>query len=203
MRLAPSFAGVILAAGASTRMGQDKALLSWHGETFLSSAIRALQPLTELVIVVAGENADRIAPIVYANAAFLVRNPNPERGQFSSLQTGLDEVLNRGRDATIVTLADRPAPGEQTIQQLKDEFLKADDQIWAVVPEFAGKHGHPFVIGREMIEVFLRAPAASNARDVEHANQNHILYVSVNDPYIAVNVDTPEDLEKLYSGTLT
>jgi len=203
MRLAPSFAGVILAAGASARMGQDKALLSWHGETFLSSAIRALQPLTELVIVVAGENADRIAPIIYANAAFLVRNPNPERGQFSSLQTGLDEVLNRGRDAAIVTLADRPAPGEQTIQQLKAEFLKADDQIWAVVPEFAGKHGHPIVIGREMIEVFLRAPTASNARDVEHANQTHILYVPVNDPYIALNVDTPEDLEKLYSGTLT
>src|SRR5215471_19917164 len=203
MRLAPSFAGVILAAGASTRMGQDKALLAWHGETFLSSAIRVLQLLTDLVIVVAGENEDRVAPIVNANAGFLVRNPNPERGQFSSLQRGLDEVLNRGRDAAIVTLADRPAPNPQTIQQLKDEFLKAEDRIWAVVPEYGGKHGHPIVIGREMIEVFLRAPSASSARDVEHANQSHILYVPVNDPYIALNVDTPEDLEKLHSGTLT
>src|SRR5579864_147295 len=81
MRLAPSFAGIILAAGASTRMGQDKALLPWRGETFLAAAIRALQPLTELVIVVAGANYENLAPIVYANAAFLVRNPCPELGQ--------------------------------------------------------------------------------------------------------------------------
>lgn len=203
MALAPSFAGVVLAAGLSTRMGQDKALLPWQGETFLSSAIRALQPLTDLVIVVAGDNEDNLAPIANGQAAFLIRNPSPEQGQFSSLQIGLNEVLNRGRDAAIVTLVDRPAPGAQTIEQLKDEFLKSDDRIWAVVPEFGGKHGHPIVIGREMIEAFLRAPAGSNARDVEHARQEHIRYLTVNDPFVSINVDTPEDLEKLHSGSLT
>jgi molybdenum cofactor cytidylyltransferase len=203
MALAPSFAGVVLAGGSSTRMGQDKALLLWQGGTFLSSAIRVLQPLTDLVIVVAGANEENLAPIVNAEAAFLVRNPSPERGQFSSLQRGLEEVLNRGRDAAIVTLVDRPAPSPQTVELLRDEFLKANDQIWAVVPEFNGKHGHPIVIGREMIEAFLRAPASSSARDVEHARQDHIRYILVSDPYVAVNVDTPEDLEKLYSGSLT
>src|SRR5215469_6033350 len=155
MRLAPSFAGVILAAGSSTRMGQDKALLPWHGGTFLSSAIRVLQPTTDLVIVVGGANAENLEPIVNANAAFLVRNPSPEEGQFSSLQRGLDEVLNRGRDAAIVTLVDRPAVSLETVQQLKNEFLKGDERVWAVIPEYGGKHGHPIVIGREMIEVFL------------------------------------------------
>src|SRR5689334_7324048 len=104
MALSPSFAGVVLAAGASTRMGQDKALLSWQGETFLASAIRALQPVTDLVIVVVGENEANLAPIVNAQAAFLVRNRFPEQGQFSSLQRGLEEVLNHGRDAAILTL---------------------------------------------------------------------------------------------------
>ncbi len=203
MALAPAFAGVILAAGSSTRMGRDKALLPWHGETFLSSAIRLLQPLTDLVIVVAGENEENLTPIVDAQAAFLIRNHNPEQGQFSSLQRGLGEVLNRGRDAAIVTLVDRPAPSPQTVEQLKDEFQKADDQIWAVVPEFGGKHGHPIVIGREMIEAFLRAPAGSSARDVEHAHQGHIRYITVTDPCVSLNVDTPEDLEKLHSGSLT
>jgi len=203
MPLAPSFAGVILAAGSSTRMGQDKALLPWHGGTFLSSAIRVLQPTTDLVIVVGGANAENLEPIVNANAAFLVRNPSPEEGQFSSLQRGLDEVLNRGRDAAIVTLVDRPAVSLETVQQLKNEFLKGDERVWAVIPEYGGKHGHPIVIGREMIEVFLRAPAGKTARDLEHANQNHIRYVPVTDPYVALNVDTPEDFEKLYSGSLT
>lgn len=201
MALSPSFAGVILAAGASTRMGQDKALLSWQGETFLASAIRALQPVTELVIVVVGENEANLAPIVNAHAAFLVRNRFPEQGQFSSLQRGLEEVLNRGRDAAILTLVDRPAPGVQTIQQLKDEFLNADENIWAVVPEVNGKHGHPIVIGREMIDAFLRAPVTSNARDVEHVRQNHIRYVQVTDPLVTLNVDTPEDFKRLYSGS--
>lgn len=200
MALSPSFAGVILAAGASTRMGQDKALLPWQGGTFLASAIRALQPVTELVIVVAGENEDNLAPIVNANAAFLVRNRFPEQGQFSSLQRGLEEVLNRGRDAAVVTLVDRPAPGVETIQMIKDEFLQADDNTWAVIPEFNGRHGHPIVIGREMIDAFLRAPAGSNARDVEHAHQNHIRYLAVTDPNVILNVDTPEDFEKLHSA---
>jgi molybdenum cofactor cytidylyltransferase len=201
MALAPSFVGVVLAAGASSRMGSDKALLPWRGGTFLSAAIRALQPATDLVIVVAGANADTLTPIVNANAAFMVINPDPGQGQFSSLRIGLQEVLNRGRDAAIVTLVDRPAAGEATIERLRDEFLAADDEIWAVVPEYAGKHGHPIVIGREMMSAFLDAPESSSAREVEHSLQSHIRYVPVDDPMVAANVDTPEDFAKLNSGT--
>ena len=181
-------------------MGRDKALLPWQGGTFLSAAIQALQRETEFVIVVAGKNAPSLEPVVYSNAAFLVVNPHPELGQMSSLQCGLEEVLNRGRDAALVTLVDRPAPGDETIRQLKSAFLQADDAIWAAVPEYNGRHGHPFLVGREMIEAFLRAPATSTARDVQHAHQQHILYVAVDDPLIAVNVNTEEDYEKLRLG---
>jgi molybdenum cofactor cytidylyltransferase len=202
MALSPSFAGIILAAGASSRMGRDKALLPWRDGTFLSAAIRALQPVTELVIVVAGANAASLVPIADSQAAFLVVNPNPQQGQFSSLQLGLQEVLNRGRDAAIITLVDRPPAELETIERLKAVFLASDEQAWAVVPEYGGKHGHPIVIGREMIEAFLRAPLHSSARDVEHANQAHIRYLPVNDPLVAANVDTPEDFEKLRAGTV-
>ncbi len=202
MALSPSFAGVILAAGASSRMGREKALLPWKGGTFLSTAIQALQRTTDLVLVIAGpHNQAEIAPVVYANAAFLVLNPHPEGGQFSSLQRGLEEVLNRGRDAAILTLVDRPAPQLETIAQLKSVFISSSDQVWAVVPENSGKHGHPIIIGREMIAAFLNAPAASTARDVEHAHQNHILYLAVDDPLVALNVNTEEDFEKLRPGT--
>jgi molybdenum cofactor cytidylyltransferase len=153
-----------------------------------------------LVIVVAGENAANLEPIVNAEAAFMVQNPHPELGQFSSLQVGLREVLNRGRDAAVVTLVDRPAPGWQTVEQLKAYFLSADASIWIVVPEYAGRHGHPIVVGREMIEAFLRAPATSSAREVEHAYQQHVAYVAVNDPAVVANVDTPEDFENLNAG---
>jgi molybdenum cofactor cytidylyltransferase len=206
MSRAASFAGVILAAGDSSRMGRDKALLPWpppaagqaaHTDTFLSAAIRLLSPVTEFVVVVVGKNESALAPIIYGQGASLVVNPDPDRGQFSSLQVGLHEVLNHGRDAAIVTLVDRPPVSTATIQSLRDAFAAADQSIWAVVPEFSGKHGHPYLVGREMMEAFLRVPATSIARDIEHAHQEHIQYVRVDDPLVALNINTPEDYAAL------
>jgi molybdenum cofactor cytidylyltransferase len=206
MTRASSFAGVILAAGDSSRMGRDKALLPWppatgqvpSSETFLSAAIRSLSLATEFVLVVVGKNEAALAPIVYADGASLVVNPDPNRGQFSSLQVGLHEVLNHGRDAAMVTLVDRPPVSTATIQTLRDAFEAADQNIWAVVPEFSGKHGHPYLVGREMMEAFLRVPSTSIARDIEHQNQQHIQYLPVDDPLVALNINTPED----YAGLL-
>jgi molybdenum cofactor cytidylyltransferase len=116
------------------------------------------------------------------------------------LQTGLQAVLDHGRDAAMVTLVDRPAAGDKTIRQLHRAFDSAAENIWAVVPEFSGKHGHPYVIGREMIEAFLRAPATSTAREIEHQHQSRIQYVTVDDPFVAANVNTPEEYARLASG---
>jgi molybdenum cofactor cytidylyltransferase len=194
-------------------MGRDKALLPWppvsegqfpSKETFLSAAIQLLAPPTDFVVVVAGKNEAELAPIAYANGASLVVNPDPSRGQFSSLQIGLHEVLNRGRDAALVTLVDRPPARARTPQILRDAFEEGPRNIWAVIPEFSGKHGHPYVAGREMIEKFLHAPATSNARDIEHMFQDHIQYLSVDDPFVALNINTPEDYAALLakSGSL-
>lgn len=204
MSRASSFAGLILAAGESSRMGTDKALLPWpppvageaHG-TFLSEAIRSLAISTDFTLIVAGKNEGALAPIAYVNGASVVLNPDPSRGQFSSLQAGLHEVLNRGRDAAIVTLVDRPPAAAATVQTLRDTFEAALPHIWAVVPEFSGKHGHPFAVGRDMIERFLREPVTSNARDVEHRYQEHIQYLAVQDPFVALNINTPEDYAAL------
>ena len=194
----PSLCGVILAAGESSRMGRDKALLAWRGTTFLGGAIAALAPCTELVIVVAGNNAATLEPVAYASGASLVINPAPERGQLSSLKVGLQEILNRGRDAAIVTLVDRPPVSAETIQRLRTAF----DQAllcgkWAVVPEHQGRHGHPIVVAREMIEAFLRAPESGSAREVMHAHQQRIEYLAVDDPLVVANVNTHEDYEQL------
>jgi molybdenum cofactor cytidylyltransferase len=206
MSRSPSFAGVILAAGESSRMGTDKALLPWppqvagqlpSKETFLSAAIRSLTLATDFILIVTGRNEVDLAPIAYANGASVVTNPDPSRGQFSSLQVGLHEVLNRGRDAAVITLVDRPPVGAATVQRLRDAFESASQDIWSVVPEMDGKHGHPYLVGRELIELFLQAPATASASEVQHLYQEHIQYVAVNDPFVAMNINTPEEYAAL------
>lgn len=205
MARAASFAAVILAAGESSRMGSDKALLPWpppdpgappSNQTFLSCAIQSLL-WTDYVIVVAGRNESRLAPVAYAKGASLTANPDPDRGQFSSLQVGLHEVLNRGRDAAVITLVDRPPVKSPTLQKLREGFEAAPAEIWAVVPEFSGRHGHPFFASREMIEAFLQAPATATAREVESKHRKHIQYVPVDDPFVTANINTPEEYAAL------
>src|SRR6516225_11010650 len=209
MAQAASICGVILAAGYSTRMGRDKALLPWPpvaegapaANTFLGAMIDLLQQVSDLVLVVAGENTPTLESVADAHGAFLVTNPKPERGQFSSIQVGLREVLNRGRDAAFLAPVDRPPVLPGTVSVLRSIFLNSDPEVWAVVPEvsYGGSavHGHPVLVGREMMEQFLRAPVTANARDIEHVHRTHITYVPVADDRVACNVDTPEDYERL------
>ena len=132
----------------------------------------------------------------------MVTNPDPTRGQLSSLQVGLREVLNRGRDAAIVTLIDRPPVKNRTVQALRIAFEAAPPSVWAVVPEYSGKHGHPYLAGREMIEQFLREPLTGSAREVEHRHQGQIQYLAVDDPFVALNINTPADYAALCAQAL-
>ena len=190
-------------------MGRDKALLPWPNadatnpvqpySTLLSSSIRALSDHCELVLVIAGANADNLRPVVYACGADLVVNPAPERGQFSSLQVGLQEVLNRGRDSAMVTLVDRPPLQPETFAALVEAFHSRAHATWAVVPQYQAAHGHPILIGREMIEMLLRAPLTSNAREVEHSHPQRIAYLDTPDPLVTANLDTPEAYSSVQS----
>ncbi len=209
MAQAAGICGVILAAGFSTRMGRDKALLPWPpvaegmlaANTFLGAAIDLLQQYSDLVLVVAGNNASTLEPVTDAHGAFLIVNPEPERGQFSSIHVGLQDVLSRGRDAAFLAPVDRPPVLPGTLHALRSAFLTAPPDIWAVVPEVSRAntpvHGHPILVGREMMEQFLRAPASATARDIEHQHIQHILYLSVSDERTAWNIDTPQDYERL------
>jgi molybdenum cofactor cytidylyltransferase len=203
-----SLCGVILAAGESTRMGRDKALLPWPpaasgvaasaGETMLCASIAALKPFTDAVIVVAGNNADKLAPVVSAQAALLVRNPAPERGQFSSMQTGLSEVLARGYNAAMITLVDCPPLSAASMKHLRASFDRAlEIGKWGVAPENNGKHGHPLLASRQLIDAFLSAAATSNAREVKHAYAEFIVHIAVPDSLVSVDVNTPEQYAAL------
>lgn len=209
MTRSPSLCGVILAAGSSSRMGSDKSLLPWPPgatpslrNTFLGAHIAALNSHCDLVIVVAGANEEQIAPIVYSQGAFLIRNNAPELGQFSSLKLALQDVLNRGRDSAIVALVDRPPVQPATLAKLHEAFLESSEEdAWGVVPEYDDQHGHPYFAGRDLIEAFLRAQLTTTARDIMHSVTSHLRYIPVDDPHISLNVNTPEDYAQLRQVT--
>lgn len=195
----PTVCGLILAAGASSRMGTDKALLPWPvanttGATLLSSVIAALKPLTSEVIVVAGNNAQRLAAIIASSGAAMVINPAPERGQFSSLQTGLREVLQRGCDAAMITPVDCAPLSMASLQLLREAFDHALARgQWAVAPESGGRRGHPLLAARPLIDAFVSAPVTGNARDVKRANAQRFEYIAVSDLHLSADMNTPEE----------
>ncbi|HEV2136278.1 MAG TPA: nucleotidyltransferase family protein [Terracidiphilus sp.] len=200
--------GVVLAAGKSSRMGRDKALLPWppeardagsaSGETLLSAVTAALKPQANAVIVVAGRNAEALAPAVAACGALLAVNPDADRGQFSSLQTGLREAVNRGYDAAMITPVDCPPLSAATLELLCAAFEKAmAEGKWAVEPENNGRRGHPLLAGRELIDAILSAPVTSNARSVKNEHREAIVYVPVIELLMSVDMNTPEEYEAL------
>ncbi|MFP5275924.1 MAG: NTP transferase domain-containing protein [Acidobacteriota bacterium] len=195
--------GVILAAGASSRMGRDKALLPWPPETrgpetLLSAAVAALQPVTGAVLVVAGRNVEQLTPVAERCGALVVINPAPERGQFSSLQTGLRAALDHGCEAAMITPVDCPPLSADSLAKLRAAFAAARSRgAWAVAPENGGRSGHPLLASHELIQALLAAPVTSNAREVKHAHPEKFEYVAVPDPLLRVEVNTPEEYAAL------
>ena len=189
-------------------MGRDKALLPWppaapgsnapSKHTLLSAAIAALKPFAETVVVVAGKNADNLAAVVAAHGAAMVVNPAPERGQFSSMQVGLREVFARGCDAAMITLVDCPPLSTASMEILRAAFDRAlAHGGWGAAPENNGRRGHPLLASRELIEAFLSAPVASNAREIKRAHAGRIEAVAVPDSLVSVDVNTPEEYAAL------
>ncbi len=196
------FCAVILAAGASSRMGRDKALLPWppasETGTLLSAAILHLQPFAQTVIVVAGKNADRLAPVAEAHGTILVRNPAPERGQFSSMQTGLRAALDHGCDAAMITPVDCPPLSAASLEKLRAQFDQAYARgAWGVAPEHNGRRGHPLLASRSLIEAILNAPVTSNAREVSRTHATKFEYVPVLDKLLSVDLNTPAEYSAL------
>lgn len=185
-----SIAGVILAAGASSRMGQPKALLEYHGETFLHRLAAMMEQVCGRVVVVLGYDAARVRAAVPEGAEVTI-NPAPERGMLSSLQCGLRAMA--GADAVLFLPVDYGAVRSDTVARVAAEAGTAE----IVVPVFEERHGHPVGLSLAMVEELLALPAMAQARDVIHRHRAATRYITVNDAGIVNDVDTPEDYRAL------
>ena len=155
----------------------------------LGALIDVLHADTEIVLIAAGDDAAALAPAVWVRAGYLVELA-PGASQADALRALLQDVLNRGRDAVLVTTLDGPALTVQTVRRLVAEYLEAGDEVWAVVPEAliaeavtseAGtgdsetrqKPG-PMLLGRRMIELFLRGRQWRTAEELLATHREHV-----------------------------
>jgi CTP:molybdopterin cytidylyltransferase MocA len=192
-----NIAGLILAAGASRRMGTPKALLELGGRTFLEHLVRAMTGSCEPVVVVLGHDAARIrgaAPD--ATEVVFVVNPDPDRGQLSSLQCGLG-ALPPSVDGVIYTPVDYPGIRPSTVAALAAAFRRREPGQWLVVPRHGGTRGHPVCASREAIAELLALPPSSQAREVVERRRAQTAYVDVDDPGILRDTDDPESYRRL------
>jgi len=191
-------AGVVLAAGSSSRMGRPKALLETGGRTFLEAVCATVADAgVRPVLVVIAHDAPEVAAAL-PKECVPVPNPNPELGQVSSMALGLEAALQLGKRWAVVALVDHPAVGAGTVRLLAE---RAGAEPGAVhVPTYKGERGHPAVVPTALAPSLFEAQEGEGARDVFSRLGILVREHAVDDPGILVNVDTPEDLKRLRSG---
>jgi molybdenum cofactor cytidylyltransferase len=188
-------AGIILAAGASRRMGSPKALLDYRGETFVSRLIRVFSGVCEPVIVVAGVHGSAITEHVGGSAKVVI-NPDPDRGQLSSLQTAL-AVTPADCEGFLFTPVDCPTVDERTVAILMDRLRDGDAPF--VIPRFSGKRGHPVCVRGSLIAEFLAQPPTDETRAIVNRHEAEIEYVDVPDAGVLADIDDMETYLHLLS----
>lgn len=178
-------AAVILAGGASSRMGFPKALLTLGDVTFADQLIGLFRDGCEQTILVIGYEAERVRRGIRETVDFAV-NPSPARGMLSSLQCGLAEVRSQ-IEGVFFTPVDMPLIQPATLVRLIEGFSGG----MTIVPEHAGRHGHPVLMPAKLIPEFLAAdPNDSSASEILH--RHPIRYLPVDDPGVITNINSPD-----------
>lgn len=176
-------------------MGTSKALLRIKGETFLDHLIGTFLGHLSPVITVLGHEAEPVVQQALSLSRTTVAiNPEPERGMLSSLQCGLHQ-LPATIGGVVFTPVDYPNCQSKTVERIVAAFRCNSCDV--VIPVHAGTHGHPVCVSARVIHDLLRLSVTAQARDVIHRFRDSTVFVEVEDPGVALDVDTPEDYRKL------
>jgi len=182
---------IVLAAGKSERMGTPKALLPIFGRTFLENILSTISGTSiQETIVVLGHHRKEIEQTVALESAIF--NPDYEKGMITSLQAGI-RSLSWDAGGAFLFLVDHPLTDRITIEAMIMQL--APNRI--VLPTFEGRRGHPVLFSSEVLQEILALPSSEGANIVVRKHPDRIVEVPVNAPGILVDVDTPEQFEKL------
>lgn len=187
MSLGPS--AIVLAAGASTRMGRPKALLQHRGRSFVACCVALADAAgCPQIVVVSGAVALTGLP-----PAQVVHNESWPRGQLGSLQRGL-AALTDPRGVLVLTV-DRPHLQPGTVAALVAAFRDAPEFVWQ--PSHAGRRGHPLIYPAHLLPALAALPVDSDPRELLRRHEALRRELAVDDPAVLDNLDRPQDLARL------
>ena len=177
---------VILAAGSSSRLGMDKALVNVGSQTLISWISRRLSSRVANITIVANEaNFTEISKMV--SNVNVILNQNPHRGRTGSLKVGIDSIDSSGAEdyRLLVVPVDRPGFSDSTLTRL----ISSEETC---CPMKEGRGGHPLVLTFEDVDKVRKSSANSPLREVIEASRFEVL-----DRFLELNIDTPEDIINL------
>jgi CTP:molybdopterin cytidylyltransferase MocA len=187
-------AAILLAAGESSRMGQQKALLQWQGKPLIEYQLDQLSSIDDIrqVIVVTGHAPVEIEAIAKRfGISQVARNADYASGKVSSILSGLDALLP-GADAVMLLAVDQPRPAS-LLQTLVRAHLDAGAAITA--PIHAGRQGHPIIFSRALLpELCAITEESMGIRAVVTRHAGDTQRVDVDDPVIHLDLNTPSDV---------
>ena len=197
----PSPVAVLPAAGASRRMGLPKLLLPFRGAPLVAAVVAALRGagVDRIVLVTAPEDEELRNWARQAGLATAV-NPEPARGMLSSIQEGVNalggaDVLVRRGAILLVSPADLPHLRAESVAELLRRMAAAGAPL--AVPVHQGRRGHPLALAPALIpEIFTLDPAIG-LKQLRDRHAAELLQVTVDDPGVVMDVDTPGDYERL------
>jgi CTP:molybdopterin cytidylyltransferase MocA len=194
-------AAIILAAGASTRMGSPKALLpDAEGRPFVARIVRtfASAGVPDIVVVTGAQHDGIVAAVNHDHPPVMprfVQNPDPSRGQLSSLWSGLDASDRPDVEAVLITLVDVPMVSASTIVAVVEAWRRSRAPI--VRPAIGDRHGHPVLFDRAVFNELRSAPLDEGAKSVVHRYADQLVNVQVEDTGCLIDIDTRTDYDML------
>ncbi|MBR5429728.1 MAG: nucleotidyltransferase family protein [Firmicutes bacterium] len=188
-------AAVILAAGASSRMGRPKLLLPWGDGCVLDAVLEAVTaaPFDDAVVVT-GAAAEQVAAVSRRHGIRTCHNPDFAAGQSTSLRAGLDS-LPPGRAAAFI-LGDQPLLTADMLRRLLTAYAESEARL--LQPRSPdGQRGHPVLFAPELFAELRAVQGDAGGRSVLQAHAAEIRFVEVPDGSCWQDLDTPEDYNRL------
>jgi molybdenum cofactor cytidylyltransferase len=188
-------AGVILAAGTSSRLGSPKQLLDLGGKPVLAHTLAAVRQTTlDPIIVVLGHESERIAASVDLDQVQMIYNPDYLAGQSSSVRAVLD-VLPLDVAAIVFVLGDQPLVQPAVIERLASAFRQDLPNI--VQPSYREGRGNPVLISRALFDELAQISGDTGARPLIERHRGQVRLVDVSEYSRPDDIDTREDYERI------